>query len=181
MRHHVQSQVQSWLASGVIERATGKALYNSPIFAIPKTVVYGKIVKARIVIDPRKINAHVAPVHYPIPKIEEIHQLIGGARYYSTLDLESGYHQFWVGEADRPKTAITVDNVRYQFRRCPFGFKHFPAAFQRVMICLLRDLPFVLVYIDDVIVWANTPYNSEDDDIMSISRIAVAFSRSFLR
>jgi hypothetical protein len=150
MRHHISNQIQSWLASGVIERASGRALYNSPIFAIPKLVINGIIVKARIVIDPRKINVHIPAINYPIPKIEEIHQLIGGARFYSTLDLESGYHQFWVAEQDRPKTAITVDNVRYQFRRCPFGFKHFPAAFQRVMNGLLRDLPFVLVYIDDI-------------------------------
>ena len=127
------------------------------MFAIPKKVVDGVIVKARFVVDPLHINEHIPTVDYPLPQIADIHELIGGARFYSTLDLESGYHQFWVADADRPKTAITVDNVRYKFHRCPFGFKHLPAIFQRVMNGLLRDLLYVLVYIDDVIVWANSP------------------------
>ena len=115
------------------------------MFAIPKKVVDGVIVKARFVVDPLHINEHIPTVDYPLPQIADIHELIGGARFYSTLDLESGYHQFWVADADRPKTAITVDNVRYKFHRCPFGFKHLPAIFQRVMNGLLRDLLYVLV------------------------------------
>ena len=107
MRDHVRNQVRSWLASGVLEYATGPAVYNSPVFAIPKKDVDGVIVKARFVVDPRRINEHISTVDYPLPQIADIHEI------------ESRYHQFWVADADQPKTAITVDNVRYKFRRCP--------------------------------------------------------------
>ena len=83
---------------------------------------------------------------------------LSGARFFSTLDLASGYWQVEVKNEDRPKTAFSVPCGLYEFQTMPFGLVNAPATFQRVMQKVLQDLvPNVcLVYLDDVIVLGKT-------------------------
>lgn len=66
------------------------------------------------------------------------------------------YHRFEIAEEHRHKTAFTWKNVQYAFKGAPFGIKTLPSIFQRAMHVLLGDLPFVRVFIDDIIVFSES-------------------------
>jgi len=83
---------------------------------------------------------------------------LGKARYFSTLDLASGFHQIEMNPDDIPKTAFTVEGGHYEFIRMPFGLKNAPATFQRVMDNIFGALigTICLVYLDDIIIFSTS-------------------------
>lgn len=96
----------------------------------------------------RKLNDVTVSDRYPIPNINDILDRIRIAKYFSTLDLASGFHQIEMKPEDMSKTAFTVEGGHYVFVRMPFALKNAPATFQRVMDNILGDLvgPICLVY-----------------------------------
>ena len=97
-----------------------------------------------------------------MPTPEELFDAVGKARVFSTLDLRSGYHQLPLRVEDRMKTAFWgVDedgkDSLFHWKFLPFGLKNAPAEFQRVMDQVLKGLPFARCYIDDVIVFSDSP------------------------
>ena len=93
---------------------------------------------------------------YPLPRIDETLEQLGGARRFSTLDLKAGYWQIGVAPRDQDKTAFVTRRGLFRFKRMPFGLSNAPATFQRMMDCLLRGLTWLccLVYLDDIIVYS---------------------------
>ena len=80
----------------------------------------------------------------------------GGATIFSKLDMRSGYHQMPLREEDWCKTSFWGANrVLWEWLVVPFGLKNAPPHFQRRMDEVLRGLPFVRCYIDDIVVWLN--------------------------
>ena len=80
-----------------------------------------------------------------------------GASVFSSLDLQSGYHQIRIAEEDVPKTAFRTPQGLYEFRVLSFGLTNAPAAFQREMHRIFGQLDFVLVYLDDISVFSRNP------------------------
>ena len=70
--------------------------------------------------------------------------------------MKGGFNQFRVKEEHRDKTSFTWNGCQYRFRGAPFGFKHIPSIFQKVMAYLFQDHCFVLVYIDDIIIFSSS-------------------------
>ena len=107
-----------------------------------------------MVIDYQKLNDKTITDKFPIPNITDILDRLGRCKYFTTLDLASGYHQIEVNEKDMPKTAFNVENGHYEFTRMPFGLKNAPSTFQRLMNHILKDLvgKECLVYLDDIII-----------------------------
>ena len=95
---------------------------------------------------------------YPIPRIAETLEASHGAKWFCSLDLQSGYLQVGVREADKPKTAMTMPFGLYEFNRMPSGLTNAPAMFQRLMERCLAGLKLkiCLVYLDDIIVFGST-------------------------
>ena len=95
---------------------------------------------------------------YLIPNINEIIDQLGGAKYFSILDLASGFHQIPMREEDKQKTAFSTPYGHYHFTRMPFGLKNSPATFQRQMDTLFRGLQDreVFIYVDDCIIFVKT-------------------------
>ncbi|CAB3989530.1 Hypothetical predicted protein [Paramuricea clavata] len=139
------------LSSGVIRES------KSP-YASPAVLVRKKDGGLRVCVDFRKINAKTIRDAYPLPGISDTLEALEGARWFCSLDIQSGYLQVRVAEKDKPKTALTTPFGLYEFNRMPFGLTNAPATFQRLMERCLSglNLKICLVYLDDVIVFART-------------------------
>ena len=148
VRQIVEEEIQKMLDKGVIEPGGGP--WASPIVLVKK-----KSGEWRFCIDYRKLNEVTKKDAYPLPRIDDTLDMLSGAKYFSTLDLASGYWQVAMDESDREKTAVCTHQGLYQFKRMPFGLCNAPSTFERLMDVVLKGLVGLrcLVYLDDVIVF----------------------------
>ena len=113
----------------------------------------------RFYIDLRKLNARTFKDAYALPRIEETLYYLVGSKWFSALDLKSGYWQVELDEESKLLTAFTAGPLGfYKCERMPFGATNAPATFQRMMETCLGDLHlnWCLIYLDDIIVFAKT-------------------------
>ena len=103
-----------------------------------------------------------------MPRVDDLIDSLGKAKYVTTLDLARGYSQVPVNEESRPCTAFTTPNGLFQFRVMPFGLHGAPATFQRMMDSILREFPtFAAAYLDDVVIHSD----SWEDYLMHIRAV----------
>ncbi|MGL4849428.1 MAG: reverse transcriptase domain-containing protein, partial [Clostridium sp.] len=147
----IREKVNEFLSKGLIEES--RAGYTSPV-----TLVRKKDSSIRFCIDYRRLNAITKKEIYPIPLVEETLDCIGSAKFFSVLDLESGYHQVNVKLEDRYKTAFKTREGTFQWIKMPFGLTNAPFTFQRLMNSVFKKqlYRFVLVYLDDILIFSNT-------------------------
>ena len=90
----------------------------------------------------------------PLPKIDELYAKLQGYKFFSTLDLRSGYYHIGLSDSAKPKTAFVVSGMgKFEFNRVPFGLAQAPAYFQRL---INTDHNFAMGYLDDIIVFSKT-------------------------
>lgn len=111
-----------------------------------------------MVLDFYELNEKTITDAYPLPNITEIFNQVGGAKYYTVLDLAFGFHHIKMHPDDACKTAFSSPFGHYEFVRMPFGLKNAPATFQRLMDEVLRGLQgnILFVYLDDIVLYANS-------------------------
>ena len=124
-------------------------------------------------IDYRSLNKITVKNRYPLPRIEELLDRLHGARYFSKIDLHSGYHQIRVREADIAKTAFVTRYGSFEYLVMPFGLCNAPATFQRIVNTILRDGldKFVLVFLDDILIFSRTKEEHEQHIRMILERL----------
>ena len=126
--HEIESQVKEMLAKGIIEKSNSP--YNAPVWVVPKKQDASGKQKWRIVIDFRKLNEQTDLDAYPLPNIDEILDHLGNAKFFSALDLSSGFHQIPMNKDSKKYTAFSTPQGHFHYNRMPFGLKNAPATFQ---------------------------------------------------
>ena len=151
MKHYqwVKEEINKLLEAGVIRNSHSS--WSAPIIVVPKGDG-GK----RLVIDYRALNKVTRKFVWPMPKVEDIFSQLNGAKYFSTLDLRAGYHHIGLTTDSIPKTAFTSPFGKYEYVKVPFGLAQAPAYFQELMTGVLKDLPFAMAYLDDIIIYSST-------------------------
>lgn len=94
-----------------------KSPFNSPVWVVPKKGGDDGEQQWRVVIDYRKLNKVTIQDNYPLPRIDDIIDQLGGAKYFSVMDLVSGFHQIGLKDEDKYKTAFSVRGSHYEFNR----------------------------------------------------------------
>ena len=129
-------------------------------YASPVVLVRKKDGSLRFCIDFRKLNQRTIRDSYALPRIDETLQMMQGAKWFSSLDLKSGYWQLEIAEKDKSKTAFVLPPPLglWECNRMPFGLCNAPSTFQRAMEKCLGDLNHTccVVYLDDIIVFGKT-------------------------
>ena len=136
---------------GVIEPSA--STWSSPVVLVKK-----KDGSLRFCVDYRKLNDVTVKDSYPLPRIDDSVEALAGARWFSTLDLKSGYWQVELDDQAKEKTAFSIGTGLWQFTVMPFGLSNAPATFERLMEQVLAGLPLntALIYLDDVLVARRT-------------------------
>ena len=155
-KEFIEKDIQGKLRDGIIAPSSSPS--NSPIWIVPKKPDSQGNPRWRMVVDFRDLNQRTVGDAYPLPNITDILDQLGGAMYFSVFDLASGFHQIRMAPEDQWKTAFSTPGGHYEYKRMPMGLKNAPATFQRLMDQIKRglDCKETLVYMDDVIIHANT-------------------------
>lgn len=155
-RTEVKEQIHKMIKDDIIQPSNSP--YNSPLWIVPKKDDASGKKKFRIVIDYRALNQKTIDDKYNLPNIEDILSKLGKCKYFTTLDLASGFHQVKMKPESIPKTAFSSDNGKWEFKKMPFGLKNAPSTFQRLMDNCLRGIQneICAVYMDDIIVFSSS-------------------------
>ncbi|XP_040195295.1 uncharacterized protein LOC120928256 [Rana temporaria] len=162
----LREQLAELKRTGIIRES--RSPYASPIVVVRK-----KNGSLRLCIDYRTLNRRTIPDQYTTPRIEDALQSLSGAKWFSVLDLKSGYYQIPMHPEDREKTAFITPVGFFEFNRMPQGLSGAPATFQRLMEKTVGDMNLieVLVYLDDVIVFGRTLEEHEERLEKVLSRL----------
>jgi hypothetical protein len=132
---------------GVIEESEGP--WSSPVVLVRK-----KNGDNRFCVDYKKLNYVTKKDCFPLPRTDDTLDTLAGAKWFSTLDLKSGYWQMALHPDDKEKTAFSTGQGLWQFTVMLFGLCNAPATFERLMESVLQGLIYdaLLVYLDDIVI-----------------------------
>ena len=158
----ITEEILKLIKEGTIRESTSA-------FASPVVLVKKKDGSTRFCIDYRKLNDITIQRPFPIPHMEEALESVSGAKIFSALDLESGYHQIEIWEPDKEKTAFITRDGLYEWNRMPFGLINAPYTFQRIMNHVFKELLWknVVVYMDDILIFSR----NEQDHIRDLKSV----------
>jgi hypothetical protein len=150
-RREIEAQIKELVESKRI--LPSGSSYGAPVLFVPK-----QDGSMRMCIDYRALNKLTVKNKYPLPRIDDLMDNLSGAKFFSSLDLASGYHQLPLHPSDWEKTAFNTHIGKYEWRVLPFGLTNAPSVFQSAMNRVFGKYlnKFVCVYLDDILVYSKT-------------------------
>ena len=132
--------------------------WGSPVLFVKK-----KDGSMRMCVDYRSLNEVTIKNKYPLPRIDDLFDQLKGAKFFSKIDLRSGYYQLKIRMEDVPKTAFVTRYGQYEFTVMPFGLTNAPAYFMNLMNkVFMEELDrFVVVFIDDILIYSKSAQEHE--------------------
>ena len=149
--NELQKQLADLVTKGFIRPST------SP-FGAPVLFVHKKEGTLRLCVDYCALNKVTIKNRYSLSCIEELMDWLTGAKYFSKINLYSGYHQIHIKESDIHKTAFHTRYGHYEFIVLPFGLTNAPATFMTLINDIFRKYldKFVVVYLDNILIYSYT-------------------------
>ena len=169
----VREHLQEMLDSGAIQPL--QSTWCNPVVLIGK-----KDGGLWFCIDFRRLNARTKKDSYPLPWMQETMKSLVGARFFSIMDLKSGFWQVKMSEKSRQYTAFTIGSMGiFEFLRMPYSLCNAPATFQWLMQNCLGELnlTYALIYLDDVIIFSWT----EEDHLIQLRVVFEHFQEHGLK
>ena len=153
----LKDQLQDLLAKGFIRPSVSP--WGAPVLFVKK-----KDGSMRLCIDYRELNKVTVRNRYPLPRIDDLFDQLAGAKWFSKIDLRSGYHQLRIRQGDEPKTAFRTRYGHYEFLVMSFGLTNAPAAFMDLMNRVFQPYldRFIIVFIDDILIYSRTEDEHEE-------------------
>lgn len=149
-----EAEIERMAKDGLIEPSNTSSPWNSPVVMIRKSDL-----SWRFCLYYRILNNITVKQSQFLPRIDDTLDALSQNKWFSTLDLKSGYHQLNLANEDRPKTAFSLPGGGlWQFTVLPFGLCNAPAVFEKLMLKVLSGLPWktCLVYLDDIMIMGKT-------------------------
>ena len=151
LQPEVRKHLQKWMKQGVIRESTSP--YGQQLVIVKK-----KDGGLRLCCDFRQLNQKTFKDAYPLPRVQEVLEAVKGAKWYSVMDLVSGYLQVPLAERCKHKTAFRALGQLFEFEKMPFGVCNGPATFSRLMSKCFGDLNLIwlIIFLDDLLLYSKT-------------------------
>ena len=110
--------------------STGRVRPSTSPYGAPVLFVQKKDGSLRMCVDFRGLNKVTIRNRYPLPRIDDLLDALGDSNVFTTLDLQSGYHEIRLQDSDIPKTAFNTPFGHFEYTVMPFGLTNAPSVFQ---------------------------------------------------
>ena len=158
----IQEYIEAGLKSGMLLPSTSP--YGSMALIVPK-----KDGTPRFVVDYRALNEITIKNKYPLPLMDELFDRVAGAKWFTKIDLRSGFHQIAIRPEDREKTAFRTRYGSFEYTVLPMGLCNAPGTFMQLMNETFADMldKSVLCFLDDILIYSAT----EEEHIKHVTAV----------
>ena len=147
---YLKQELAKLLKDNLIEESESSFASNVVLVPKPDNTL-------RLCTDYRKLNAVTVPDPFPLPRIEDLIDRVGQAKFLTKLDMTRGYWQVPLDEESVPRSAFVTPFGHFAWKVMPFGLKNAPATFSRLVSKLLKNMDeYAAAYLDDILIFSNS-------------------------